>query len=256
MGHVHEAGWECLSESTRLLPKVYPEFDYVICYNNLEYKEVERLKSFGIPLHEQTADQIELPHESIAGVADHFWKLCPVRLRPEAHEVWVDNDIVIRERIPEVDSFLTQNTAMISQAWGREKYGRFDPIVPKTEPWTCCAGFFGLPPHFPFKEKCLDLCDGEPLQGFDEQGMVASIVTSTENWIPIQSWHLRQEGWWEPIREITKSTHFIRLNTGTNSAWETHKLLTHPEPKIAHYSKWMYNKTKKRTESLRSWSVL
>ena len=35
MGNVSEAGWECLSESTRLLPKVYPEFDYVICYNSI-----------------------------------------------------------------------------------------------------------------------------------------------------------------------------------------------------------------------------
>ena len=202
------------------------------------------MKSFGIDLHEQSIDQLSLPHKtSNSEVEDHFWKLCPIRLRPETHEIWIDNDIVIRERIPEVDDFLTKETTIISQAWGREKYGRFDAIVPKTEPWTCCAGFFGIPPHFDFQAKALELCNGYPLQGFDEQGLVASIVTSTENWIPIQSWNLRQEGWWEPVHELTRATHFIRLNTGTNSAWEKHKILTHPEPKISNPKMWKYRKS-------------
>ena len=257
IGKVHEAGWECLSESTRLLPKIYPEFDYVICYNNLSIEETMKLVEFGIPLHEQTKEQISIPYLESSDVSNHFWKLCPTRLRKESHEIWIDNDIIIRERIPEIDQFLNSNSPIISRTWGEQQYGRFDDMIEKEE-WSSCAGFFGLPPHFDLEKRALEICQGMPLQGFDEQGMITYIVSEEENWIPVNSWHIHQEGWWKPVKKIPPGTHFIRLNTGTNSAWETHKLFTHPEPKMTNVKKWMYRRSdeiKKGTISQRSFIV-
>jgi hypothetical protein len=249
MGNVSEAGWECLSESTRLLPQIYPEFDYVICYNSMEQKSLsktkdglKRLKSFGIDLYEQKEEDLKIPHKfnKAKKVNNHCWKLCPTRLRPDGHELWIDNDIVIMDRIPEVDDWLTKDVPIISTSYGQEQYGRFRPMNN-----NCCAGFFGLPPNFDFQTKLLESCNG-PLDGFDEQGLVVSIVTREEGWIPIHTWNLNQTGWFARFTMECPGYHFIRLNTGTNSAWEHYKILSSPDPKICNSSEWMYNDNHKQ----------
>ncbi len=261
MGNVSEAGWECLSESTRLLPKIYPEFDFVICYNsfhqetlqqtkaknrnlhreaNLKRERLNRLRSFGIDLYEQRKAALDIPHNFLRpeSVSNHAWKLCPTRLRPEAHELWIDNDVVIVDRIPEIDEWLNKDVPIISTAYGREHYGRFDSKI--NTDITCCAGLFGLPPHFGFKEKILQECDGMPLEGFDEQGLVVYLVTTSEGWIHIQPHIFNQVGWFNKFVFKHMGYHFIRLNTGTNSAWENYKMITSPDPKICKSKHWMY----------------
>ena len=244
-GNVSEAGWDCLSESVRITPKVYPEFDYVICCNNLNGGQRDRIKAFGIDLYEQKPENIGVPFAfddySATKVANHAWKLCPLRLRSEAHEIWIDNDIILWERIPEIDEFLSNDVPMVSQTWHRELYGQFDSIVPQG--CSICAGFFGLPPQYPFREKIDDLISGrKPLAGYDEQGMIAAMICTNENgWIGIDPQHLNQLGWWEYYTTFPPCGHFIRLNTGTNSGWETYKMMTHPSPKIVNSSSWEYN---------------
>ena len=263
MGNVSKAGWECLSESTRLLPKIYPEFDFIICYNSFHqetlkktqpkdknpYKEIKlienrlnRLLSFGIDLYEQKEEKIDVPHTFLRPemVGNHIWKLCPTRFRTESHELWVDNDVIITDRIPEIDEWLNKNVPVISTSYGREHYGRFDPKIGGDI--ACCAGLFGLPPHFGFKEKLLQKCNGVPLEGFDEQGLIVSIITSEKEWIPISSHNFNQVGWFATLNQHL-GYHFIRLNTGTNSAWEHYKMLTSPDPKICNSDRWMYNLT-------------
>ena len=260
MGNVSEAGWECLSESTRLLPKVYPEFDFVICYNSfhqetllktrrkdrnphreakLKEERLDRLRSFGIDLYEQKEEELDIPHNFLRpeSVSNHAWKLCPTRLRPESHELWIDNDAIITDRIPEIDKWLNKDVPIISTAFGREHYGRFDPKIDNDV--ACCAGLFGLPPHFGFKEKLLQGCGGVPLEAFDEQGLVVSIVINEEGWIPISASNFNQVGWFRTLKPH-RGYHFIRLNTGTNSAWEDYKLMTSPDPKICNSKKWQY----------------
>ena len=244
MGSVSEAGWECLSESARVTPRVYPEFDYVICYNSLDEKQLRRLRSFGIPLHEQKSEDIGVPHEftkeTTQKVQNHAWKLCPLRLRPEAHEVWIDNDIIIWDRIEEIDEFLLSDKPIVSQTWSRELYGSFDEDVP--DGCSICAGFFGLPPNYPFEEKIKEMIFFKgPLSGYDEQGMIASMITNNDKgWIGIAPYRLNQLGWWAYYKQMPQGGHFIRLNTGTNSGWETYKMLTHPSPKIVNCDFWEY----------------
>lgn len=244
-GNVSEAGWECLSESIRILPKVYPEFDYVICYNNLNQDQLVRIKEFGVDLYEQIPENIGVPYHfdetTASTVVNHAWKLCPLRLRPDAHEIWVDNDIIIWQRIPEIEQFLEDAyLPIVSQTWSRELYGSFDSEVPHG--YSICAGFFGLPPHYPFKQKIDSLlADKGPLKNYDEQGMIASmIVNNKDGWIGIHPFHLNQLGWWDRIEKLPMGGHFIRLNTGTNMGWESYKMMTHPSPKIVNADNWEY----------------
>ena len=243
-GNVSEAGWECLSESIRITPKVYPEFDYVVCYNNMTPDKLKRLQSFGVDLYEQTEDQIgvsfEFDQSTTESVGNHAWKLCPLRLRPDAHEIWVDNDIILWERIPEIEQFLADGLPIVSQTWSRELYGSFDSDIPKG--CSICAGFFGLPPNYPFQQIIDSLLVGKgPLKNYDEQGMIASmIVNNKDGWIGIHPFHLNQLGWWERVKKLPMGGHFIRLNTGTNLSWETYKMTTHPSPKIVNSENWQY----------------
>jgi hypothetical protein len=179
----------------------------------------------------------EIPHKfnKPKKINNHCWKLCPTRLRPDSHELWIDNDVIIRDRIPEIDDWLSKNVPIISTTHSQEMYGRFRPDVS-----NCCAGFFGLPPNFDFQTKLLEGCDGTPLDGFDEQGLVVSIVTKEKDWIPIHTWNLNQTGWFAKFTMECPGYHFIRLNTGTNSAWESYKILSLPDPKICNSSKWKY----------------
>lgn len=243
IGDVSDAGWECLSESVRVVPKVYPEFDYVICYNSLSEDKIDFLKSFNIDLYEQKIEEIGIPYEfSKDGderVTNHFWKLCPLRLRPESHEIWIDNDLILWNRIEEIDEFLESDIPIVSQKWSRELYGIFDSQVDEGN--NICAGFFGLPPHYPFQEKVNFLCEGKTLSGYDEQGMVATIITNNKKgWLGIDPSNLNQLGWWGKYYTLPLGGHFIRLNTGTNLGWEYYKMMTHPDPKIKNNKSWEY----------------
>jgi len=159
-------GWEVFSESIRLLPKVYPEFDFIICYNEVTLEEWMRLKFLGIPLYRQKRSEACFSvcwkeGKSVLGTSDVFaWKLVPVRLRPDGHELWVDNDIVICGKIPQIDEWLQSDTGLISE--GRyPNYGRFADQIP--ESLKTCAGLFGLPPYFDFAEKIEQHCDGQAM---------------------------------------------------------------------------------------------
>lgn len=231
MGRVHERGWEVLSESLRLFPKIYPEFDCVICCNNMSLEEIARLYKFGVPLFIQNPDSAEFPfkeNKSSSSTKNFAWKLIPARLRPSAHELWIDNDIVIRERIAEVDTWLQSNCAIISHGHNPD-YGRFSGMVNK----TLCAGFFGLPPDFDFRSEIVRHCAGQPLWGFDEQGLVSLIVSSMEHLV-VPRERLDMAGVWCPpwrARRMTPNVHFARANQRDepkHPAWRYYKIMMMP----------------------------
>lgn len=103
------------------------------------------------------------------------WKLAPPRLRSDAHELWIDNDIVFHERIPTIDDWLTKRIPVISSAH-RAEYGSYSLDIPH-----CCAGLFGLPPGLDFQSRIEFYARNlETLGYYDEQGVVCSVVTETD----------------------------------------------------------------------------
>jgi hypothetical protein len=234
LGKVSKSGWETLSESIRLIKKIYPEFDLVVCYNNLNAEEIRRLESFDVPILDQSLHShvMNFVDENNGWVRNFFWKLIPQRLRIDAHELWVDNDIVFFDRVDVIDNWLNQSTGIISEGFNKD-YGRFGSYPElKNKEEAYCAGFFGLPPHFDFATEIKKLAGDEPLKNFDEQGLVSLVVSRFENYIVARPRNLvllsetwkPQDDFWFP-----KGIHFARVNCcDSHVSWRTYKLLTTP----------------------------
>ena len=189
IGPVSELGHKILKRSVEKFKKIYPEFDCVVCYNNIEKKLLDEID---VDLFEQKKEFLDIqltnPDDNVEEASGCGWKLCPVRLRIESHELWIDNDIVIEKRIPEIDEWLNLKTSgIITQGLGRKRmYGPFDKFI--RQDLHLCAGLFGLPPNFDLLKSMynfLYVLDGKTLGGYDEQGLTASVVSNMKNWIMI-----------------------------------------------------------------------
>lgn len=180
-------GEETLLACVKRFKVVYPEFDCIICYNNVSNRQLAILKKLNVDLHKQTETELEYPLESVnlpegwkGAMPGWGFKLCPPRLRLESHELWIDNDVVIRERLRAIDRWLKSDGTLIASGHNnnRKIYGKFDHLVPSNV--VCCAGLFGLPPGFDFEsrivQKCHSVLGGKPLGYYDEQGLVSAIV--------------------------------------------------------------------------------
>jgi hypothetical protein len=231
VGAVGPSGWEILSESVRLVKKVYPEFDIAVCHNNLPPGRAAMLDAMAVTTVRQ--DDLPQPANFVttgdSRVRDFYWKLTPPRLRPDAHELWVDNDIVIRARLPGIDRWLAGDTGIIGTGFNHD-YGRFAPQLADGPAY--CAGLFGLPPWFDFAAEIRRLCAGLPVKGFDEQGLVALVVSGTKDHIvlPQGELSLLSERWTPPFNmQFPPALHFARANRfARHKCWRHYKLACSP----------------------------
>jgi len=228
-GVISELGWEIFSESVRHATKVYPEFDFVVCYNNVTAKQQSYLESLPIGTFPQQEWMTCVEHKKGDGNCKDFtWKIIPPRLRNQSHELWVDNDIVIRDRIPDIDKWLTKNTGLISVGFD-SFYGRFkDQIDPEVD---CCAGLFGLPPYFSFRERIAEVCHGQPLVDYDEQGMIVYIISNIPEWIAVSYDDFRMWGLWQKEfgSGLPYGLHFVRANDSDYmKSWAYYKTVSMP----------------------------
>jgi hypothetical protein len=191
LGPVSQCGKDILRESIKQFPKVYPGWDMILCCNNLHEKDLQFVMTLPVDVLVQDSSMIsyplKLPDEvpKGAGMAGSGWKLAPPRLRKESHELWIDNDIIIREPIPAINDWLEAQTTCFSEGLNR-LYGIYDEDIPPD--LKACAGLFGVPPYYDFNSKILDKCrklDGKPLGHYDEQGLVISTMTSSNDHIVI-----------------------------------------------------------------------
>jgi len=182
IGRTSPLGFETLQESVFLFASLYPEFRRVICYNHLTPIQIEKLTklpAFLIP-QAKTNDLVNLNIPITSG-----WKLIPPRLNPAQHELWIDNDLVLTQRIEEIDEWLSSSTGIICEGKHR-LFGRYDWAV--ISGYKICAGLFGLPPYFDFATRIAQLAyklNKQPIKSFDEQGLTAAIVTEIPGFILI-----------------------------------------------------------------------
>lgn len=174
VGDVSGVGVGLLAAAVMGVRRSYPECDVCVCHNQIN---PDRLAGIDAELIDQSRFRGSLPIEPPDGHTV-TWKLYPPRLRPDAHEIQMDNDVVLFGRVPEIDSFLAEpNDALLYQGLNGS-HGRFGHLVKSG--MRINSGIFGLPPGYPFLP---DLARTLARLGvrrwenyFDEQGLVAATL--------------------------------------------------------------------------------
>ncbi len=187
IGPVKPKGFDCLKEAIDSFSNLYPQFDLLVCHNQLTDQQRGNLEKFGVPLYEQSYTNGFCEPKGVA------WKLYPVRLRLSAHELIMDNDLVIVKKVTQIDSFLNEDKVLIYEA-GARSYGFFDRYVPKM--YKINSGIYGMPPNFDMEGRIKGLFNQSGLkewtnscnQGrvtWDEQGIVAAALINYNKYIII-----------------------------------------------------------------------
>jgi hypothetical protein len=229
-GMASDLGLEILLHSVKRFRQIYPEFDCVVCCNNTKAGQIEAIERLHVRIYRQNPSDFDYPLEPPTsppgwkGMWPHLGiKLCPPRLNPEGHEWWIDNDIVIRDRLPTVDKWLTAQKCMIAEGHGRQ-YGRFEPHVPPGI--ICSGGFFGVPPNLDLGSallaECCQVLHGSPLAYFDEQGLVTKTMTQLDHLIvPMSEIFVVKT---LPDKPLPPALHFIGTNrTNQDKNWSMYK---------------------------------
>lgn len=169
-GSISILGAHILATAVKNMRKLYPEFDLVICYNNLLPEVLEFIQKLEVPLFEQThtPDMEYEPYKAC-------WKLYPPRIRIDAHEIVMDNDVVLAKRCKEIDQFLTMDSVLIYEGiYGC--HGKYK--VPNS--YKINSGIFGLPPNFDFAKKIKKIQKQDKVRAweswFDDQGCVGACL--------------------------------------------------------------------------------
>lgn len=228
IGPVNCIGHDILKESVKLFSKVYPEFDRCVCYNNIDKSDIMDLSKFAdLICQEESSVPCRLtPGSSNPEEASGCgWKLAPPRLRIDSHELWIDNDLIILERMSEIDNWIeTENTSIISEGLHRKRmFGVFDSVIdPKVH---VCAGFFGLPPNFDFYTKIEEYSKhlSDSLGGYDEQGLTSAIVTDLDYFlVPLSKMHIAEDTRLFPSK-LPSGIHFVGANRKEwHSGWKSY----------------------------------
>lgn len=227
IGPVSDIGHEILCESVRRFSEVYPEFDRVVCYNHIERPK--------LPVSCDYFDQSTYPHpcqlsepdSNIEQATGCGWKLVPPRLRPKGLELFIDNDLIIRNRIKELDEWIKDKTSgLISEGLHRKRmFGMFDGFI--SPEIRACAGLFGMPPYFDFMEKIKHYTSysDKPLGGYDEQGLTVATVTNMSRYIlvPLSSLHICEDH--VPFPDsLPDALHFVGANRKPwHRGWKAYK---------------------------------
>jgi hypothetical protein len=219
IGDVSPYGFETLAASISRAKSIYgKKFDYVVCHNCLSGEQLSKLQGMNVDLYEQKRDCCSL---AVNPGRTNSWKLFPPRLRRDAHEIFMDNDVILHKKIKEIDDFIKLNKTLALQG-GRSSggYGRFESMVP--EGLVVCSAVFGYPPNFDAEARFSKLLKDRIVPGqFDEQGMVASVYASSEGiLIP----HKKIANCWSDYRDGEFGFHFAGVNYGNSKPWKTYKM--------------------------------
>ena len=171
-------------------------FDWFICHNGINKQQLSYLRNkfsnFQIEFYEQKwslcpiDDVPRLPLNQKGEFEPNgyqcggtLWKICPPRLRPDAHEIIMDNDIVLLKKIDVIEEWLSYEDHTLVLEEPVKFYGRFEPFLPPDPPFFN-SGLMGLPPGLDFGSAIRRRWEeaGKPtfLSCADEQGMLVSVL--------------------------------------------------------------------------------
>jgi hypothetical protein len=233
IGPVKKIGFEILFESVFSFAKIYPEFNKIVCYNNIDFNCIRHLqKNCNIELQQENFAPCQLlnPSANPEEATGCGWKLVPPRLNPDGLELFIDNDIIIRKRLPQIDEWLERkDCGLIAEGLSRKRmYGVFDPFVPPNI--HANAGLFGLPPGFDFGKQIADYANflTGGLGGYNEQGLTVATIVNMPQYImvPLSKLHISEDHADFP-EKMPDAIHFVGANRKEwHRGWAHYKKIT------------------------------
>lgn len=199
--------FDCLERSIKSWKRLYGDlFDCVVCYNGIDSNRIN--------LNIKKIDQKDFNFLCF-DPKNTAWKIHPPRLRFDSHEIFIDNDLILYEKIPIIEDFLNSNEIIFCTEAYKRCYGQYDSFV--NSHLKLNTGLFGLPPYFDFGEKIKEKCFFDWDNWFDEQGLLASIFVDHHDLRMI-----KLEEVWVCVDEMKMGKygiHFGGLNRGERKYW-------------------------------------
>lgn len=221
IGNVSLTGFEILNHSIKNFRKNYPEFDCLICYNEISFEKLPKKNNYFL----QTHDCCKIP---VKPISTNAWKLFPPRLRINSYEIFIDNDLIIYDRIPEIDKFLESNRPICYGCYDSRPlpYGIFSKEIKyfRKDNFILNSGFFGVFPHYDFENEIIYYLNKLEVKSwgyFDEQGLVALCLLNKN---PIVIDHDYISNCWQEYKSGKYGCHFAGHNYENLSNWKRHKL--------------------------------
>jgi hypothetical protein len=211
IGDVSKNGFICLESSIKNFIKNYKnKFDYYVCYNTINEKKLNYIRKYPVKLLNQHdyVDELKIKPKN-----HPCWKLFPPRININTHEIFIDNDLVLYEKLPLINRFLKNNDMLIITQARSRAYGNFSKLI-KTKD-NINTGFFGLYPNFDFKKEINNILNKKIIENWnahwDEQGLVTYIFENYKyNLIPTTKIYAGTK--MLPFTDGTKGIHYIGLN--------------------------------------------
>jgi hypothetical protein len=230
IGPVSVTGHEILRKSIAEFSLVYPEFERVVCFNHININKIQDLSKFAT-LHNQNEETVPCkllaPDDNLEEATGCGWKLVPPRLNIDSLELFIDNDIIIRKRLPQIDEWIERkDCGLIAEGLNRKRmYGIFDSFVPPNI--HANAGLFGLPPGLDFGKQIVDYANllHSGLGGFNEQGLTVAIIVNMPKYImvPLSKLHISEDSSDFP-KKIPDAIHFVGANRKEwHRGWKIYK---------------------------------
>ncbi len=211
IGKTSDSGLHCLNTSVKYMKQLYDKnFRYVVCYNNLSNNQKKSLPNIEQIDQEKHVDA--LPCKPLGPA----WKLYPPRLEFDNHEIIIDNDVVIYNKLPQLERFLQRKDLLvITEAIKRSYSGVLQQSIPND--FNINSGLLCLPPNFDFKQKILDALLGWN-DHFSEQTLVGYIMCQQPSVeiIPLSDVFVC----YNEYKRGSCGIHFVGLNSNIDVYWK------------------------------------
>ncbi len=246
VGATTQQGLDILEESVFRTMRALGEtnWDWMICYNNLNSTQQEFLKYIvqgrPISLYPQSwtscpvddhiwspvkpDGSIEVDGSNCGGT---MWKVCPARLRYDSHEIIMDNDIIILKQLPQIEQFLSSIKRTLILEEPIRYYGRYANLISFDDRMN--SGIIGLPPNYDFGKEIRKSWEENSkhtrITQEDEQGLLTYTLQKQPN-IRIPKEDVRELLADDSPRTITNENgiHFCQANrTDEHKTWQKYK---------------------------------
>lgn len=230
IGPVTSCGKKILRESVSIFTSIYPEFDRIICFNNLNCSELSDLSKL-VSLYKQEEKSapclLSAPDNNLEEAIGCGWKLAPPRLDTNSLELFIDNDVIIRKRLPQIDEWIERgDCGLIAEGLSRKRmYGIYDAFIPQGI--NANAGLFGLPPGFDFQKEITEYASflNGGLGGYNEQGLTVATIINMKNYImvPLEKLHISEDHVDFP-NVLPDAIHFVGANRKEwHKGWQSYQ---------------------------------